>query len=310
MNNIILKQTMMNKVLYSLMPLILFGVFLYGWRSLVVVLVSNAFAFLTEYLMIRKKKGGKVSTAVFVTGTLIALTLPPAIPFWIAAVGSVFGVLFGKMVYGGFGMNIFNPALVGRAFIYISFPKEMTVQWTKPFTSLPGGFTAFNTPDLLTTATPMTIYRDQQLLQPLRDLFIGITPNIGGGCIGEASAGLILLAGIYLIITKTAKWQSMVSVILTFSLCSYLFYHENPLYFLFSGGVLFGSVFMITDPISSPKTNLGLWINGVLVGFLTVFIRKFSLFIEGFMFSILLANTFMPLIEYYIQSLQKKAVKA
>ncbi len=128
MNNIILKQKMMNKVLYALVPIIFFSIYLFGWRVLAVLLVSNLFAFLTEYMFIRKKKFGKVSMAVFVTGTLLALTLPPTIPFWMAAVGSIVAIGFGKMVFGGFGMNVFNPAIVGRTFIYISFPNAMTMK--------------------------------------------------------------------------------------------------------------------------------------------------------------------------------------
>lgn len=301
MNQWIMKQPVMNKVLYSLIPIVLFAVFLYGWRALCVVIVTNGAAFITEYMMLRKKKGGKVSMAVFVTGTLLALTLPPSIPYWIAIVGAVFGVFFGKMVYGGFGMNIFNPAIVGRTFIYVSFPKEMTVIWWKPFSILPGGFVQYMPYNAVTTATPMTTYRDTHALQPLWDLFSGITPNIGGGCMGESSALLLLLVACYLIATKAAKWQPMVACLLSFTLFSLLFYHENPLYFLFSGGIIFGSILMITDPISMAKTAPGIWIYGALVGFLTVFIRRYSLFIEGFMFALLLGNTFMPIIEYFIQ---------
>ncbi|MEA2097339.1 MAG: RnfABCDGE type electron transport complex subunit D, partial [Candidatus Cloacimonadota bacterium] len=169
----ILKQKMMNKVLYALIPIIIFAVFLYGWRILLVIFISNIFAFLTEYMFIRKKKFGKVSMAAFVTGTLLALTLPPTIPFWMAAVGSIVAISFGKMVFGGFGMNVFNPAIVGRTFIYISFPNAMTMQWLQPLTKFPAGFTVWQNSNLITTATPMIEFNNSAKVTELSQLFLG-----------------------------------------------------------------------------------------------------------------------------------------
>ena len=298
----ILKQKMMNKVLYALIPIILFAIFLYGWRILMVILISNIFAFLTEYMFIRKKKFGKVSMAAFVTGTLLALTLPPTIPFWMAAVGSIVAISFGKMVFGGFGMNVFNPAIVGRTFIYISFPNAMTMQWLQPLTKFPAGFTVWHNPSLVTTATPMIEYNNSAKLTELPQLFLGTI----SGSMGETSAILILLAGIYLIITKTAKWQPMLSLLISFALFTLIFYGINPLLFILSGGLMFGMIFMITDPVSMPKDKTAIWIYGLLVGFLTVFIRKFSLFTEGFMFALLLGNIFMPIIEFGLKQIKMK----
>lgn len=297
MKKILLRQKMMDRVLFALIPIILFSIFLFGWRILAVIVVSNIFAFFTEYLFVRKKKFGKVTSAVFVTGSLLALTLPPTIPFWIAAVGSIVAVSFGKMVYGGFGMNIFNPAIVGRTFIYISFPNAMTISWMKPFTELPGGFLNWSNIEAITAATPMSNYASSGNLESLSKLFIGIIP----GSMGETSALLIILAGIYLIYTKTAKWQAILSLILSFSFFTMIFYRLNPLPFIFSGGLMFGAVFMITDPVSMPNHKTAIWIYGILVGFLTVFIRKYSLFSEGFMFALLIANTFMPIIEFSLK---------
>jgi len=292
MNKIIMRQKMMDKVLLALLPIILFSIFLFGWRVLAVIAVANVFAFGAEYFFIRKKKNGKVSSAAFVTATLLALSLPPTIPFWIVAVGVIVAIVFGKMVFGGFGMNIFNPAIVGRTFIYVSFPNEMTINWLKPFTKFPGGLAAWQNSELLTSATPMSPDKLQSVAIP--QLFLG---NIAGS-IGETSALLILLAGIYLIITKTAKWQGIVAFFLTSALFSTIFYQANPLPFLLSGGAMFGAIFMITDPVSSPRNITALWIYGALVGFLTVLIRRYALFTEGFMFAILLANTFTPIIEF------------
>jgi RnfABCDGE-type electron transport complex D subunit len=304
MNKIILKQKMMNKVLYALIPITLFSIFLFGWRVLAVVLISNIFAFLTEFMFVRKKKFGKVSMAVFVTGTLLALTLPPTIPFWMAAVGSIVAIGFGKMVFGGFGMNVFNPAIVGRTFIYISFPNAMTMQWLQPFSKFPGGFTVWQNNSLITTATPMIEHGSTGEFADLPQLFLGTI----SGSMGETSAILILLAGIYLIITKTAKWQPILSVLLSFAIFTFAFYGTNPLPFILSGGLMFGAIFMITDPVSMPKNKIAIWLYGILVGFLTVLIRKFSLFTEGFMFALLLGNTFMPIIEFGLNNAKVKKI--
>ncbi|MCB5234065.1 MAG: RnfABCDGE type electron transport complex subunit D [Candidatus Cloacimonetes bacterium] len=303
----ILKQQMMNRVLYSLIPVILFAIYLFGWRVFASVIVANLAAFLTEYLFVMKKKPGKVSMAVFVTGTLIALSLPPTIPLWISAVGAIVATTFGKMVFGGFGMNIFNPAILGRTFVYISFPNQMTISWVKPYllSDFPGGFVRWAAPQAMQTgATILNHMRmSSEQLYSFMDSFWGFE----AGSAGETSAFLILLAAIYLIVTKTAKLQPMLSTLLSLSLFSFIFYPGvNPLYFLVSGGAMFGVVFMVTDPVTCPKGTWAVWIYGILIGFLTVFIRKYSLFAEGFMFALLLVNAFMPLIEYGLEKVGLK----
>jgi len=299
----------MNRVLYSLTPLLLFAVYLFGFRVLAVVLVANLFGYLTEYMFVYKKKGGKVSMAVFVTSSLVAMTLPPGIPLWISAVAAIVSIAFGKMVFGGFGTNMFNPAILGRTFVYISFPNQMTVSWTKPFSGFPGGFAYWSGGKAFETgATILNQYRlgiDKVYSFP--EAFFGFI----SGSLGETSALLIILAGIYLILTKTAKWQPMVGTALSVLVFNYIFYPgQNPLFFLVSGGAMFGIVFMTTDPVSQPKGKLALWIYAVLIGFLTVYIRRFSLFAEGFMFALLLANSFMPLIEYGLERYNSKGAKA
>lgn len=308
----IMKQQIMNRVLYALVPSLLFAIYLFGWRILAVVAVANLAAWMTEYLFIYKKKGGKVSMAVFVTATLYAMTLPPMIPLWISVVGSVIAIAFGKMVFGGFGTNLFNPAILGRTFVYVSFPEQMTVQWLKPYmiNDFPGGLIRWATGggELMTGAT---ILGQSRLGVPIThsfgNAFMGFVP----GSIGETSALLILLGAIYLIITKTAKWQPMLSTTLSMLIFSYVFYPGvNPLFFLISGGALFGIVYMTTDPVSQAKGKTALWIYGIMIGFLTVYIRRYSLFAEGFMFALLLTNAFMPIIEYGIDKWAKKGAKA
>jgi len=304
----ILKQAIMNRVLYALLPVLLFSIYLFGWRVLFVVLVSNLMAYLTEYLFVRNKKNGKVSMAVFVTGTLLAMTLPPTIPFWIAAVGAIIAILFGKMVFGGFGLNVFNPAIVGRTFIYISFPQQMTVTWLNSYTvnDFPGGLIRWTAePAMRTSATILGQIRHSGTTDfSFMNAFLGFIP----GSVGETSAFLILLAGIYLILTKTAKWQPMVATTLSLLACNWIFFpHQSPLFNIVTGGAMFGVVFMTTDPVSQAKGKVAIWIYGILIGFLTVFIRRFSLFFEGMMFAILLTNAFMPIIEYLIdQFINKK----
>jgi Na+-transporting NADH:ubiquinone oxidoreductase subunit B len=302
---LIQNQPVIRKLLYSLIPISLFSIYLFGWRVLFVLFFSNLAAYLTEYLFVRSKPNGKVTLAAFATGTLLALSLPPTIPFWIATVGSAVAIAFGKMVFGGYGTNLFNPALVGRTFIYISFPQQMTITWVKPFTSFPGGLTVYSTPpDMSTGATILSHFRNTgELLYSLKDAFLGFK----AGSIGETSVILMVFCGIYLIISKTANWKPMVATAASILFFNYLFFPTiNPLYFLFSGGAMFGIVYFVTEPVTLPKGKIAVWIYGIMIGFLAVFIRAKSLFYEGLMFAVLMANSFMPIIEYALNSMTAK----
>lgn len=300
------KQALMRKVLISLIPLVVAAVYFFGWRSLALIGVSAAAALAAEWSF--KRKGNKpVSEAVFVSAVLYALTLPARTPFWVAALGIAFGIVFAKEVFGGFGRNVFNPALVGRAFVYVNFPAFLTIQWTQPFSGFPGGFAGWlGTPvDTLSTATPMLAFRATGSAEALQSLFFG---NVSGS-LGETSALLILLAAAYLIVTKTASWEIMAATVLGFLASNAAFYAlgfskvPDPLTGLLSGGLLFGAVFMATDPISSPKTRQGKWLYGLLIGLVTVIIRGFALFAGGMMFAILIANTFVPILDEAVKGL-------
>ncbi|MBN2460497.1 MAG: RnfABCDGE type electron transport complex subunit D [Candidatus Cloacimonetes bacterium] len=306
MNALIMRQKNMERMLIALLPLLILGIFLFGWRVLIVVLTANLFAFFSEFLFQRTKKNARVSMSVFVTGSLLGLSLPPTIPLWMTAVGAVVAVTFGKMVFGGFGMNPFNPAIVGRTFIYISFASEMTMNWVKPFTSLPGGFAYYINSLMFTSATPMISFRESGMMESYRNLFIGFTP----GSIGETSALLIIIAAIYLLLTKTAKWQPMIATTMSFLVFTWIFRNQNPFPFLLSGSILFGAVFMTTDPVSMPKDIRTIWIYGIIVGSMTAFIQQYSLFIGGFSFALLLANTFSPIFDYAFLQLKKKRVES
>ena len=311
-----MKQDLMRRVIYALLPIILASVYYFGWRVIPLIISTTFFAVLAEWSF-KRSSGKPVSEAVFVTSILFVLTLPPKTPYWIAAVGIVFGIVFGKEVFGGFGRNVFNPALVGRAFVYVSFPKFLTIEWTAPIRdSILGGFTRYIGPtiDTVTTATPMLTFRSTGELMDYGDLLFG---NISGS-LGETSAILIILAGIYLLYTKTAHKESTLGVLIGFIGMTLIFNAlsvnqvPNPIFGLLSGGILFSAVFMATDPISSPKTKEGRWVYGILIGGITVIIRGFALFAGGVMFAILIGNSFAPLIDETVKALKahKKAKSA
>lgn len=301
----------MRKVLYALLPIIGAAVYFFGWRVLLVIATAVLAGGVAEWVFVRRNDK-PISEAVFVSAVLYALTLPVRTPLLIVAIGIIFGIVFGKMVFGGFGRNVFNPALVGRAFIYVNFPAFLTGQWTKPFTSSLGGLTAFVgeyvPADALSSATPMLLYRSAGQAVSTINLLLG---NISGS-IGETSALIIIIVGIYLLYSKTASWQIMLAMIGGFLVADSAFYLlgatsvPNPLVGVLSGGVLFAAVFMATDPISSPKTKEAKFIYGALIGIVTVVIRGFALFAGGVMFAVLIGNTFAPILDELVKYLKAK----
>ena len=285
------KQLMMRKVVYSLFPIYLAAVFFYGIYFFAVSIAVFAAGTVTEYLFM-KYYGKKISEAVLVTCMIYLLSLPPSVPVWVAVTGIVFGVLFGKCVYGGFGRNIFNPAITGRLFIYITFPGTMTSRWTVP------SFFGLKEIDSIASATPLYMMRQGELPE-LFNLFTGLRT----GSAGEGFIILIILAAVYLIYTKTANWKAIASTIVSFFVFSTLFYLLGvknsfpPLHGLLSGSILFVAVFMVTDPVSSAKNPKAVLIYGIMVGGVAALVRTFSLFPEGTSFGILIGNTFASLID-------------
>ncbi len=298
------KQQAMRNVLYALTPLVLASVYLFGWRFVAVYLVVGAAGLVCEWFM-AKRYDLKVTESLFVSCTLFALSLPPGFPLWMAALGIAFGVVFGKMVFGGFGKNVFNPAITARAFVYISFGVPMTARFIPPVTSagnwFPGGFGTWLSPlDSISAATPL-VAKDASLL----NLFLG---NVSGS-FGETSALLIILGGAFIIWKKAASWRIVAGSIASFLLFQSILWLAgvgsavNPLYALLSGGFLLASFFMITDPVSSSQsTNEGRWIYGIMFGTLTVLIRVFANWAEGVTFAILLANMFGPLFDHLLKT--------
>jgi Na+-transporting NADH:ubiquinone oxidoreductase subunit B len=324
---LIQKQANMLRVLYALAPVALVGVYFFGWRVLALLAVSILAGFFTEYLTSRRR-GQPVSTACFVTCSLYGLSLPPTLPLWQAAVGAVVGILFGKEVFGGFGRNFANPAIVGRAFMYVAFPIGMTGGFVPAFTGFPGGlakwsFTAHELPgylqgkldtslDAVSQATPMAARPEyeasqyQMLLGNISDSFQEGEPwrALAAGSIGEVSALLLILCGIYLIWTKTANWRLTLSTLLGAGFANIVFrnlmgYQQVPelTFTLLSGALMYAAVFMVTDPVSAPKKPPAQYAYGAFIGVMIVFLRWRSSFVGAVAFGILLANLLAPLLD-------------
>lgn len=307
------KQQAMRNVLYGLSPLCLAAIYFYGWRFLAMAVIVLAVGLVSEWLM-SKRYGLKITESLFVSCMLFALSMPPEMPFWMAGLGMAFGIVFGKMVFGGFGKNVFNPAITARAFVYVSFGVPMTGRFLPTAVSTSGWFPAglanwLPQADTIASATPL-VTKDAALF----DVFLGNVP----GCFGESSALLILLGGAFIIWKKAANWKIVAGSIGSFLLLQTIFWATgtaqatDPLYALLSGSFLFGAFFMITDPVSAGQsTDIGKWLYGMLFGVLTVLIRLFASWPEGVTFAILLANMFGPLVDHVAKTQkQKKKAKA
>jgi electron transport complex protein RnfD len=258
--------------------------------------------------LIRKKSNTLDDFSAVVTGIILAFSLPPAIPLWAAVIGSVFAIAIGKMVFGGLGANIFNPAMVGRAFLTASFGMMMTT-WTVPatiYSTIPK-ISAENTVDVRTQATPLAWTKEAQkkntgapeVNQQLKAAFVGSV----GGCLGETSAFALLIGGIYLLIRRTISFHVPLAVILSafvFGSIAYLINpdaYASPLLHLCSGGLLIGAFFIATDPVTAPLTRRGMWLFGIGIGSITMLIRIVGEYPEGMMYSVLLMNAVTPLID-------------
>lgn len=290
--------TIMWNVVGALAPAAIMAVIYFGWFAVGMISVCVAAALLTEFVANRMR--GEANTlgdgSAAITGLLLALTLPPSLPLWAGALGSIFAIAIGKHLFGGLGYNIFNPALLGRAFLQASFPVAMTT-WTWPGTS------RFADVDGITAATPLGLFKFERVGTELVHLLTG---NIGGS-LGETSALAVLAGGLYLLIRKYAEWRIPVSFLGSVFLFGGLFWlidparYPDPVFQLFAGGLMLGAFFMATDMVTSPITVKGQVIFAVGCGVLTALIRLFGGFPEGVCFSILLMNTAVPLIDRYTQ---------
>jgi Na+-transporting NADH:ubiquinone oxidoreductase subunit B len=269
-----------------------FQIFWYGFlRVIPLVIVSYVVGLGIEFT-VAQVRGHEVNEGYLVTGMLIPLIVPVTIPLWMLATAVAFSVLIGKEIFGGTGMNIWNPALLARAFLFFSYPGYMTGDkvWIDGFSG----------------ATPLALWTEQagaaQTMPSWRDMFLGFIP----GSVGETSVVCIMLGAAILIYTGVASWKIMVSCLAGASLTGLL--GGIPVhYHLVMGGFAFGCVFMATDPVTSPQTEAGKWFYGALIGILTVIIRLFNPgYPEGMMLAILLMNTFAPLIDHYVVAVHVK----
>ncbi len=284
------KQPLMRRVLVALAPIGLHSAWLYGPRALALGAVSFVLGILAEWV-IERKRSGKASEAVLVTCALFSLALPPATPLWMAAIGIVFAVMMAKGVYGGFGRNVFNPAIAGRLFVYLSFATVLNRSYRAP-----GGF-GLDAVDAVVHATPLSTMRAGSAV-PLLDLLVGNR----SGAVGEGMTLLIIVAAIYLVITKSASWRIMLaSAVAAASLNAALYFGgvrgALPMQSLLAGSFLFVTVFMATDPVSAPKKKGAQTVYGALIGLAVVAIRTFSAFPEGTSFAVLLGNSFASLFD-------------
>lgn len=301
-------KRLMSMVILALVPAALASVYFWGLKVLAMILVSYVFGGLVEvaFAVVRKKE---IHEGFLVTGLIFPLILPPTVPLWVVAVGVMFGVLFGKEVFGGTGRNIFNPAIVGRIFLSIAFPKMMSASWQTPFSGGWAGFLHYqNAVDAITSATPLVLYKSQGVVTDFPNLLYGLN----AGSMGETFRLGIIAGGLFLILTKIVDWRIplayLTTVVIMPVLCNNIFHTQfaPPLLQLFSGGLLLGAFFMATDPVTSPFTKSGKWVGGVLLGVLTVLIRGLSGYVEGVMFSIILINAFTPLIDTIVLKIRYK----
>ena len=279
---------LMMDVVVALLPALVVGIVMLGFRALLVTLISVAAAVCTEWLwsLLTKTRNTVVDGSAVVTGLLLALTLPHTVPYWQAVVGSVFAILVVKILCGGLGQNIFNPALAARAFLLLIYPV---------------GLTRFVGLDGMSTATPL-----HHMVMPalpeisVMDMFLGKCP----GTIGEISALALLLGGAYLVIRKVISLRIPASYIGTVAVLTLVFHKTDApidwmLYSLFSGGLMLGAIFMATDYATSPATPLGQIVYGIGCGGLTVLFRYYGLFPEGVTYAILIMNAFVWIIDRY-----------
>lgn len=297
-------------VIIGLVPSMLAAGYFFRLHALMLVATCVISSVVTELLcnLIRKKPNSLDDLSAVVTGIILAFSLPPAFPLWAAIIGSVFAIAIGKMVFGGLGANIFNPAMAGRAFLTASFGMMMTT-WTVPATidSAMPKISAENTIDVRTQATPLAWSKEAQkkntgapeVNQQLKAAFVGSV----GGCLGETSAFALLIGGIYLLIRRTISFHIPLAVILSalvFGSIAYLINPEayaSPLMHLCSGGLLIGAFFIATDPVTAPLTRRGMWLFGIGIGSITMLIRIVGEYPEGVMYSVLLMNAVTPLID-------------
>jgi len=306
-------EKIMQHVLLALSPVVIFAIYAYGLAVLLLLVVSILSCVLSEHFFNRlsTKNQSLQDYSIIVTAVIYALTLPPGLALWMAALGGFVCVALGKFIFGGLGANPFNPALVGRAFLQAAFPVAMT-NWTPAFSadrfvSLPTSTLAwpFGKPiyDQISMATPLAAKKFEQIDTGVYELALGLT----SGSAGETCAVLLLAGAGYLLWKKILKWQIPLGIFTAVILLTGMFnliqpdVTPSPLFMLFSGGLMLGALFMATDPVASPITAWGCFVYGIIIGMLIVIIRLWGGLPEGVMYAILFANALSPHIDRLIQ---------
>ena len=316
-------EKIMRHVVYATLPICVFFVYQYGISALAMILVVTAAALLTERWLVKSgtQSGSIGDYSATITGILLALTLPPGFPLWMGAVAGMVAIALGKGLFGGLGFNVFNPALVGRAFVQAAFPTAIA---TYTPAMLPGRFTEFIPSslavplmmpadvsvwlkerqfDAMASATPLIGWKFERVLAGSMDLLTGVTSHLAVG----PSPVLIVLCGAYLAARRFMDWRIPMAVVGSAGALAWgLFLLDParfpaPIFTLLAGGLVFGAVFMATDMATSPVTPRGMWVYGGLIGVLTVVIRNFGGLPEGVMYAILIGNAATPLIERITQ---------
>lgn len=298
-------QKNMYGVCIALVPALLASLYFFGMGAAIVLLTSVLACVFFEWaiatFIMKSNRLTILDGSAVLTGLLLGFNLPSNLPIWIIIIGALVAIGVGKMTFGGLGCNPFNPALVGRAFLLISFPVQMTT-WP-----IPGQMMAYA--DAQTAATPLAIMKDAiksgdaSLLENLPDSF-DLLIGQSGGCLGEVSAIALLLGLLYMLVRRIITWHIPVSILATVFVLSGLLHLSNPVYaspcaVLMTGGLMLGACFMATDYVTSPMTAKGQIVYGVCIGLLTVLIRTFGAYPEGMSFAILIMNAFTPLINNY-----------
>lgn len=303
-------KKLMYDVVIALIPAFLVSLYVFGISAFIVTAVAVISCLLFEYVIQKFLMKTEVTIgdgSALITGILLAFNLPSSLPIWMVVVGSLVAIGIGKMSFGGLGFNIFNPALVGRVFLLISFPVQMT-SWPTAVEN------NTNMADAVTGATTLGIIKEglqfgdsmsaiSTKIPATVDMFLGIS----GGSLGEMSALALLLGGIYLIVRKVITWHIPVTMWATMVAMTGIFWlvdpeiYANPLIHILSGGALLGAFFMATDLVTSPITKKGMIIFAIGIGVITVVIRLFGAYPEGVSFAILIMNAFVPLIDTYFK---------
>ena len=316
------ERIMLNVVL-ALVPILAFSFWQYGLSVLALTIVVTGTCLATErfFNWMSGAPGSLSDWSATITGLLLTLVLPPSFPLWMGAVAAFAAIALGKALFGGMGYNVFNPALVGRAFVQAAFPVSIT---TFVPAYLPGRFTGFipttftmplmTPPDIsgwvktqmldgMSQATPLAKWKFENQLTALLDFLNGAAT----ASVGETSAILILLCGLYLAARRFMDWRIPVAVLGSAALAAWMFQlvdpsrYPDPLFVMLSGGLMLGAVFMATDMVTSPVTPIGVWVYGAVIGVVTVMIRYFGGLTEGVMYAILLGNALAPLIDQWTQ---------